>query len=352
MQLTERQLRIFQAIVDDFIETAQPVGSRTLSRKFDLGVSSATIRNEMSDLEELGFIEQLHTSSGRIPSDKGYRLYVDSLMRLYKMANINKKSIRDQLISRMLESEEIIRQASKILSQMSDLTAFIMTPDFKASRLKNLKLVRLGDKRALLVLVSESGIVKDLIVGINNLSQDELDKISNMLKYRLKGKDVNRLNKGEILRVENSFENYLGFVDNLIDSIGTHMNRDTANRIHMSGISNVLHTPEFSDVEKAKCILDALDKKDKLLIVLREDLEKDISVRIGKENQWDEIKECSLVTATYKLNGRVIGKIGVIGPTRINYPKIISLVEYMTDTLTEVFSGQNQINEEVNGDEG
>jgi heat-inducible transcriptional repressor len=352
MELTERQLRIFQAIVDDFIETAQPVGSRTLSRKFDLGVSSATIRNEMSDLEELGFIEQLHTSSGRIPSDKGYRLYVDSLMRLYKMANIHKKSIRDQLISRMLESEEIIRQASKILSQMTELTSFILTPDFKASRLKNLKLVRLGDKRALLVLVSESGIVKDLIVGINNLSQDELDKISNMLKYRLKGKDANRLNKGEILRTENGFENYLGFVDNLIDSIGTHMNRDSANRIHMSGISNVLHTPEFSDVEKAKCILDALDKKDKLSIVLREDLKKGISVRIGKENQWDEIKECSLVTATYKLNGRVIGKIGVIGPTRIDYPKIISLVEYMTDTLTEVFSGQDQIDEEVNGDEG
>ena len=350
MRLTERQLKIFQAIVDDFIQTAQPVGSRTLSRKYNLGVSSATIRNEMSDLEELGFIEQLYTSSGRIPSDEGYRLYVDNLMRLYKMANIQKKSIRDQLVSRMLESEEIIRHASKILSQMSDLTSFILTPDFKASRLRNLKIIRLSETRALLVLVSESGIVKDLVIKTNNLSQEELDKISNMLKSRLKGKDANRLDREKILAIESGFENHLSFVDNLIESIGMHMNSNYASRIYLSGISNVLHTPEFSDVEKAKCILDALDQKDKLSIVLSEDLEKDMSVRIGKENQWDEIKECSLVTATYKFNGRVIGKIGVIGPTRINYSKVISLVEYMTDTLTDVFSGQNQMNEEVNGD--
>lgn len=351
MELTERQLKIFQAIVDDFIETAQPVGSRTLSRKFDLGVSSATIRNEMADLEELGYIEQLHTSSGRIPSDVGYRLYVDNLMRLYRLANTQKKAIRDQLISQMLETEGLIHRASEILSQMASLTSFILTPDFKASRLKNLKIIRLNEKRALLVLVSESDIVKDLIIRSNNLDQDELDKISNMLRHRLKGKDMNELDRGRIVLMENDFIEHSEFLNQLIESIKEHLNRNSANKLHFSGIAHVLHTPEFYDVEKAKSILDTLEKKDKLSIVLREDLAKDMSVRIGKENSWDEIRECSLITATYKINGRIVGKIGVIGPTRIHYSKIISLVEYVTATLTEVFSEQDHINEEVKRDE-
>lgn len=345
MSLTERQLRIFQAIVDDFIKTAQPVGSRTLARKYDLGVSSATIRNEMADLEEMGFIEQLHTSSGRIPSDAGYRLYVDSLMRLYKLANVQKKSIRDKLVGRMLETEEIIHQATEILSQMSSLTSFILTPDFKSSRLKHLKIIRISDTRALLVLVSESGIVKDLVIRINRQSQQELDRISNMLRYKLKGGEISRLDEGAIAALEDNFMGQAAFLEHLIQSVEGHLNQASADKLYLSGISNVLHTPEFCDVEKAKSILDALDQKEKLSIVLKRDLEQDISVRIGRENLWDEIRECSLITATYKLNGRIVGKIGVIGPTRLDYSRIISLVAYVTDTLTDIFTERKQIDE-------
>lgn len=334
MTLVERKLKILQAIINDFISTAQPIGSRTIAKKYDLGISSATIRNEMSDLEELGYLVQPHTSAGRIPSDLGYRLYVDSLMKKYELENRQKKIIKDLLLSQIVEIDDVIKNTSRILSQITKLTSISLSPQFKSSRLKNIKLVQVDNDKVLLVLVSNTGIVKNAILRINNVSQGVLNKVSNLLQDKLSGKTIADLDDKIKDKIKNELIDYSSTIDTILLKLDNCLVDMNESEIYLEGITNIFNLPEYTDINKAKKFISIMEKKDLMYEILKNDKSDNICIRIGNENEIDDIKDCSIVTATYRLNGKIIGKIGVIGPTRMDYSRITAVLEYLTNILS------------------
>ncbi|SKC79694.1 heat-inducible transcriptional repressor HrcA [Maledivibacter halophilus] len=334
MDLVARKLKILQAIINDFICTAQPVGSRTIAKKYNLGVSSATIRNEMSDLEELGYLVQPHTSSGRIPSDLGYRLYVDSLMREYELENKQKKFIKDLLLNKIVEIDDMIKNTSKILSQITNLTSMSLSAQFRNSKLKNIKLVQVDSDKVLLILVSNTGVVKNVILRISNVSQNVLNKVSNLLKDKLKGKTIAYLDDEIITNIKRELIEYSTTIDLIIPTLQNSLEDLGESEIYLDGITNIFNLPEYTDINKAKKFIAALEKKELVYDLLKNDSNEDMSIKIGSENKIDEINDCSIITATYRLNGKIIGKVGVIGPTRMDYSKIIAVLNYLTNTLS------------------
>jgi len=341
VKLVDRKLKILQAIIDDFITTAQPVGSRTIAKKYNLGISSATIRNEMSDLEEMGYLVQPHTSSGRIPSDLGYRLYVDNLMKQQELANRQKQLIQKLLINKIFEIEDLVQQSSKVLSKITNLTSLSLSPQFKKSKLKNIKLVQVDNDKVLLILVSSSGIVKNVIFRISEISQSILNKISNLLQAKLKGLTIEDLNDEVINNLKNEIYEYSTTIEALLPILRNTLCEIDDSEIYLDGITNIFNLPEFTDINRAKQFLSTLEKKELMYEVLKDSDQDDVCIKIGRENKLDEIKDYSVITATYKLNGRVIGKIGVIGPTRMNYSNIVPVMRYITDTLSEILKNIN-----------
>lgn len=334
MDLVERKLKILQAIINDFICTAQPVGSRTIAKKYNLGISSATIRNEMSDLEELGYLVQPHTSSGRIPSDLGYRLYVDSLMRRYELENKQKKAIRNLILNKMVEIDDVIKNTSRILSQITNLTSMSLSAQFRNSKLKNIKLVQVDNDKVLLILVSNSGVVKNVILRIGNVSQNVLNKVSNLLKDKLKGKTIAYLDDEIIENIKSELVDYSTTIDTIIPKLQSSLEDLGESEIYLDGITNIFNLPEYTDINKAKKFIAAIEKKELIYDLLKNDSNEDMSIKIGSENEIDEINDCSIITATYRLNGKIIGKVGVIGPTRMDYSRVIAILNYLTNTLS------------------
>ncbi|RKD28043.1 heat-inducible transcription repressor HrcA [Caminicella sporogenes] len=338
MTLVDRKLKILQAIIDDFITTAQPVGSRTIAKKYNLGISSATIRNEMSDLEELGYLVQPHTSAGRIPSDLGYRLYVDVLMKHYELAAKQKLIIKQLLLDEINKIEDLVQQASKVLSHITNLTSLSLSPQFRKSKLKNIKLVKVDSDKVLLILVSNTGIVKNVLLRIKEASQDVLDRISNLLQHQLKGFSIDELSDDVILNLKNEIVEYGNTIESLVLTLKNTLKEIDDREIYLDGLAHIFNLPEYTDINKAKQFISTIEKKDLLYEALKDNYEEDITIKIGRENNLEEIKDCSLITATYKLNGKVIGKIGVIGPTRMNYARIIPVMEYITKILTDILN--------------
>jgi len=335
MTLVERKLKILQAIINDFINTAQPVGSRTIAKKYDLGISSATIRNEMSDLEELGYLVQPHTSAGRIPSDLGYRLYVDSLMRKYELENKQKRIISDLLLKKIVEIDDVVKNTSKILSQITSLTSMSLSPQFKKSKLKNIKLVQIDSDKVLLILVSNSGIVKNIILRMTDISQGVLNKVSNLLQEKLSGQIISNIDEDIINDIKSELIEYSSTIDTIIPKLCSSFTDLEDSNIYLDGITNIFNLPEYTDINKAKKFISIIEKRDLMYELFKNDSNEDICIKIGCENEIEEIKDCSIITATYRLNGKVIGKVGVIGPTRMDYSKVIAAINYLSKTLSD-----------------
>ncbi len=339
MELGDRKLKILQAIIKDFITTAEPVGSRTLAKKYDLGISSATIRNEMSDLEELGFLEQPHTSAGRVPSDKGYRLYVDNLMSINNLTQRHKEAIQNCFIESLGEFEQAFLQTSKILSQVTKLTSVVLSPQFKQSRLKHIQLVPINEKNILLVIVSESDVVKNTILRVNeDYTPDCLQMISKMLNVKLKGLAIDSITDVTIEKLKNEMRSFNTMIEAVVPAFISTLDEMVNVHLYLDGLTNIFNLPEYNNIRKAREFMSMLDQKESIAHMLIERKEG-VDITIGKENTFQEMKECSLVTATYKFNGKVVGKIGVIGPTRMDYDNIVSVVDFMTKSLTDILKG-------------
>lgn len=339
MNMGDRKLKILKLIIDDFISTAQPVGSRTIAKKYTLGVSSATIRNEMADLEELGYLEQPHTSAGRIPSDQGYRFYVDSLMKQGSLGIDQTEIIRNLLVNRIIEVEDVIHRATELLSDMTHMTSFISLPLFKKSKLSNMKLVKINDSKVLLILVSDSGVVKNIHLGLRDVEQAILDNISDGLLKRLEGATIEEINVKKISSLKQEYPQFSTVIDYLIPILKDTLRDIDDVELSLEGAKTIFDLPEFHDVEKAKAFLMAIENKELLYSVIRDVDEEGISVKIGSEIGIEEFKDCSIVAATYRFNEDNIGRIGVLGPTRMDYGKIVSVVDYIRKTLTDLFSG-------------
>lgn len=338
MDLGNRKRLILQAIIEDYINTAEPVGSRTISKKYLTGTSPATIRNEMADLEEMGFIEQPHTSSGRIPSDKGYRLYVDKIMRQNTVDEAQMEMIKKEFLDTLGEIDRLVKHASRLLSQMTQYTSIVMAPQLRRTSIKQIQLIRIDNSTVLAVIITDAGIVKNSVLRIvQDVQSDVLVKISNMLNEKLAGLGIDDIESFDMEYMKNNSLGHREIIEQILpELIQTLFFSDTAEVYH-DGVSNILNLPEYSDINKARSFLNTMEENDLLFKVLN-DVKGDVNVSIGSENKLEQFKNCSLITATYRINGKTVGSVGIIGPTRMEYSKAISVVECMTNNLSDMLT--------------
>lgn len=338
MELSERKLKILQAIIDDFIFSAEPVGSRTLSKKYQLGISPATIRNEMADLEEMGYLTHPHTSAGRVPSDRAYRLYVDHLMSRYNLPGEQQAAIRAKLTDHFNELNKTIEKAAGILSEITHLTSFALTPKSETNKLKYINLLPVDKRSIVLMIVTETGKVTNTVLKLKQPYEEEkLQLLSKLMTYNYKGKELTDILTVDIIKnVEGEIEALSRLMENIMPEFLRTLENMLNTELYMEGLANIFSFPEYNDIDKAKMFLGMLNKKEHIARVLDERADG-IMITIGAENPDDEMKDCSLITATYRVNGKLIGKLGVIGPTRMEYDKVTSVMEFMTDNLSKAF---------------
>lgn len=338
MRLDERKFLILQAIIDDYIMTAVPVGSRTISRKSGMGVSPATIRNEMSDLEELGYLDQPHTSAGRIPSVKAYRLYVDQLLKVGQVSREDAERIHLHMNMRSAQVEQLIRRAAQVLSDMTQYTALVVAPQMHTMCIVRVQLVQISSNSALMIVVTNAGLLKDAVIRIpEGLSSDHLYQISQMLTEQLSGLTLMEMRR-RFAEIFKNLKEHRRLLASVLDALENRLVESETGELVVDGGVNLLHYPEYSDVEKARNFLAVLESKEKLYPLLRRAGGVEFSIRIGPENDLPELSECSLVTATYRMGEGVTGTLGIIGPTRMNYSRVISVLDFMGRALSDMLS--------------
>ena len=332
MELTERKLNILKAIVKDYIETAEAVGSRTISKKYNLGVSAATIRNEMADLEELGYLIQPHTSSGRVPSEKGYKLYVDSLMNGSELNDIEKHLIEETIHNNMNYMKDMIHETSKLISKLTNYTTIAVTKNVSnQSNIKHIQLVGLDTKTIVLVIVTDKGDIKNTNLMANmTIDQSKLNIISDNLTKKLSGKSITEIDEDFLNYIKYEISESSLFIDELVDALNFHIEENNTS-MSLSGTTNIFNYPEFSDVLRAKTFLNMLEEKENISNMLKsKGIQKEnLNIIIGSDNECEVAKDCSIITATYNIDKDVVGKISLIGPTRMDYAKVYSILNYM-----------------------
>jgi heat-inducible transcriptional repressor len=343
MSLDKRKIKILKAIISSYIDNAEAVGSRTISKKYELGISPATIRNEMSDLEEMGFLIQPHASAGRIPTDKAYRYYVDDLWKKVQGSNNpNIDQLRSIIEDKANEMDSVFKNSVRILSQFTKYTSFILSPQLKQSAVKRIQLVPITDTKILLVIILQSNIVKQVVLRLNSpIPLEQMDRISSSLSEKLQGlklEDIGIIKDSLIQQLyhlrESSSESLVELLPFLVEQIGKFEDFN----VYSDGLTNILDLPEYNDVVKAREFISFVEDKDSMAKLFQFSGENDLDISIGRENEYEQLRDCSLITATYKLNGKLIGKIGVIGPTRMDYSKVISTVKSMSDAMNEIIS--------------
>lgn len=341
MMLDERKIKILTAVIDDYIATAEPIGSRTIARKYRIGISPATIRNEMADLEELGYLSQPHTSAGRVPSNKGYRYYVDFLLPTKKLDKNEQDMIRQICNRRVNELEEIIEESARVISKLTSYTTITLGPQIETSRLKHVQLTRIDDSKGLLIVITNFGTISHHVINIpRNLNNSDFIRISNILNSHLAGKVVSELSKETIDMVKSETIQYDEILNILLDILVENVDEaKEETRVISTGSSKILEYPEFKDIEKAKKFLYLLEQHDFITKAIKTTSKPNsITVTIGNENPWTELQEFSIVTASFSVEDKNIGTFGIIGPTRMEYSKVISILEKVTDYLNRTIS--------------
>ncbi len=342
MQMDERKIRILQAIIDDYILTGIPVGSRTISKKYDMGLSSATIRNEMSDLEELGFLDQPHVSAGRIPSAKAYRLYVDTLLETGRIPNDAEETVRKHFSGRVRQMEDVIDRAAQVISSLTHYTAVVLSPKGTQPKIRTVQLVPVSEETALVVIVTDQGMVRDSVIRIGGqMDSDTLYAISRTLTGELRD-----LTLQEACAKMPAISERISGNDRILQELYGFLSEKERppRRGHMAvgGTSNMLAYPEYSDMDKARNFLSLMETRDKLADIIRGSSGMSFTVRIGPETGVPEMADCSIVTAAYSTRGGQQGTIGVIGPTRMQYSKVLSILNIIGHQLTDMFTGEQE----------
>ncbi len=337
MGMDERKFRILQAIIDDYILTAVPVGSRTISKKYETSLSSATIRNEMSDLEELGYLDQPHVSAGRIPSAKAYRLYVDQLLQSGRIRAADEESVRTWFAARSRQMEEVIDHAAQVLSSLTRYTAVVLSPQGAQPRIRNIQLVSTGPDSALVVIVTDGGLVRDSVIRVpRQVGPDTLYAISRSLTEALSGCTLAEACARMPALAARMDEN-TGVLQSLNNFMDEAKERGPRAHVGVGGVSNMLAYPEYNDVDKARGLLSVIEARDRLAAIVSQHGDVAFTVRIGPETGVPEMSDCSIVTATYSTHTGRQGTIGIIGPTRMQYSRVFSVLQAMGAQLTDLF---------------
>jgi len=338
--LTPRQQLILSVIVEDYVRSAEPVGSRTLSKHTNIQFSAATIRNEMSDLEEQGFLDQPHTSAGRIPSQKGYRFYVDNLMQGTEIDQVSVDALRDVFRQRMAEFERLISQTSTVLSQLTQYTSIVLGPKMYQEKVRRIELVPLGKGHAVAILVTETGHVHDRQVLLSDdIAPEDVQQIVSALNAKLAGVPLYHLKSRLYREVSNELANTLEHYEDALAVLEEvcKVEQSPVDRVYVGGATNILAQPEFRNVDKVRPLLAMLEStKDAVQMLPTGKI--GIQVRIGEENTATALQDCAIISATYTLDGRPVGHIGVLGPTRMDYARVVKILDYASRNLSRVLS--------------
>jgi heat-inducible transcriptional repressor len=336
--LSERQLLILQVIIDEFIKDAQPVGSRSLSKKDEITFSSATIRNEMSDLEELGFIVKTHTSSGRVPSEKGYRYYVDHLLSPQTLKSDDMRKIKSVFAERIYELEKIVQKSAKILSELTNYTAIALGPKVKDNKLRKIQIVPISKDAAIAIIITDSGHVENRMFSLPpSFDVNEIEKMANILNDRLTGIPLvelkDKIYKEVVVLLRQHIHNYDAIIATLSDTLSIAK----PEKLFFGGKTNMLSQPEFHDIDKVRTLLSMIEQEKGIYDLMKQN-PAGIHVKIGRENNNIALEDCSLITATYSVGSEQVGTIAILGPTRMEYSRVISLLQFFTNDLTALLT--------------
>ena len=342
-ELDDRKKKILKAIIKTYMETGEPVGSRTISKFADLNVSSATIRNEMSDLTDMGYIVQPHTSAGRIPSDKGYRLYVDELM---KEKESEVQEIKDLMIEKTDKLDKMLKQVAKVLASNTNYATMISVPQYSGSKIKFIQLSRVTPLQLVAVVVSDNNVIRNQIINLDEEMDDQtILKLNLLLNTNLNGVPIQEINLGVIARLKEQAGIHSGVMSSVLDAVANVIQLDDDMEIYTSGATNIFKYPELADTSKASELISAFEEKQDLVDLVKErmsDTENTgIQVYIGDEMPVQTMKDCSVVTATYELGKGMHGTIGIIGPKRMDYANVVDSLKALKVQLDELIKKES-----------
>ncbi|MFV0363755.1 MAG: heat-inducible transcriptional repressor HrcA [Suipraeoptans sp.] len=344
--LTDRKLKILKAIIRNYLETGEPVGSRTISKYTDLSLSSATIRNEMADLEDMGYIFQPHTSSGRIPSDKGYRFYVDMLMDEKAQQLQDKaqelKDKEDSMLEKVDKMEKLLKQAARVLADNTNYATMITSPSSANNKIKFVQLSKVNEEQVIAVIVLGGNVIKNKMIEVDGSITDEmLLKLNMLLNTTLNGLAIETINLGLIARLKEQAGIHSEVIGSVLDAVAEAVSLDDDMQVYTSGTTNLFKYPELSDKQSAEEIISAFEEKQQLTNLVTHTLSKEentgIQVYIGDEAPVDNMKDCSVVTATYDLGEGLKGSIGIIGPKRMDYEHVLNSMKKLQSELDNMF---------------
>lgn len=335
--INKRRDKILEIIVSSYVNSALPIGSRMVSKI--LGLSSATIRNAMSDLEELGYIMHPHTSAGRIPTDKGYRCYIESIMRIKNITKQEERRIKEEYFSKRKSIEDVIKKTAEILSAITHHTGIILFPRFKGVTFKHIDLIHIASKKILVVLVTSSGVVRNFILGTKEEFKKDLDTIANLLNTSCYGLSLQEIKEILMKRLSEERDSSYFILQEGSLIIESLMQSYYGNELYMEGASHLLAQPEFEDAKAAKRILEAFEKKEDLAELMENDIDEvGVKIYIGRENRFPNMRSCSLVTSGYRVKNELVGRLGVIGPTRMEYSHLIPVVNYISEVVSRTLN--------------
>lgn len=333
--LNDRKKQILQAIIEEYIETAEPVSSKNLVK--DLNCSSATIRNEMAELEHIGFLEKTHTSSGRVPSQKGYRYYVDQLVRDDNLTKQEMQIIKERLETKVNGLEDLARIATTTLSEITHYTTVAVGPDMNKHTIIDIKFVLLGSRVLMAVILTDSGIIRESVIKFDeDLEQSQVDDLTYIFKNKLVGKPLEKVEGPIEDFIMSEVNTGINIIRKIIDEINKIL-ENSKQQLYLEGTNKVVDMPEFKKVDIAKDFLNVLNAKDLVADILNTGIAENINVYIGEESEHEELKNFSIVTFNHLLEDQDIGTIGIIGPTRMDYSKVISVMKYISKKLNDDF---------------
>lgn len=343
MDMNERKLKILEAIIRDYIETGDPVGSRTISKKYDLGISSATIRNEMADLEELGLIVQPHTSAGRIPSDKGYRLYVDGMMGRPHITPEVEQVVTNLIKEKITRIDSLVEESAKLVAMLTNCTTIAMTPPISQVRIKHIQLVPVDDYSVACVVVTDTNCVKNHVIATpKSIDFNMCMALTNILNEKLKGSRLSQISVEQIrLSIEEKMKEYGMIAGSVLEAIDNTLKQEDMPEIYIRGTNNILDFNGLDDRDKTRELFKLLEEKPYLTKILDQSKPNTVTVRIGEENVLAPMKDYSVVTTSYSIGEHTIGNLGIIGPTRMNYDQVVSVLEYVSYHITKMLKELN-----------
>lgn len=337
--LSERQQLILRMVIEDYVRSAEPIGSRTISKRSEVGFSPATIRNEMSDLEDMGYLEQPHTSAGRIPSQKGYRFYVDNLVNPISLSKAELYQLKKMYVDRIDAMETVVQQTAQILSSLTNYTALMLEQQIHEVKLKHLQMIPLSERSAVAIIVTDNGHVENRKVTVpEGISTDDISKFVAILNDRLHNVPLSEVKSMLYKEIMGELKRYINQHNEIMSLLNQIVHTDKDDKVYLGGTTKILNQPEFHDVEKLRPLLDILETNQAMVQLLANQNGPGIRVRIGMENDVEELKDCSLITATYHIDGKPAGTIGVLGPTRMEYGRVISVLDHFTILMSDLFT--------------